>query len=126
MIVLIDNYDSFTYNLVQRIGELDPKLVTRVYRNDKVTVERVEVTADDDQPNLLLIHVEYNDALSIADKKEVLGYRYYDIRNLLTEYNLPWNDSYLEGIPTGFLLAETIETIVSEIRNTIAPTEKAT
>ncbi len=38
MIVLIDNYDSFTYNLVQRIGELDPGLDIRVFRNDQVTV----------------------------------------------------------------------------------------
>ncbi|MEX0744524.1 MAG: anthranilate/aminodeoxychorismate synthase component II, partial [Phycisphaeraceae bacterium] len=39
MILLIDNYDSFTYNLVQRIGELDPTLDLRVYRNDKITVD---------------------------------------------------------------------------------------
>lgn len=39
MILLIDNYDSFTYNLVQRIGELDPSLDLRVFRNDKITVE---------------------------------------------------------------------------------------
>jgi len=65
---------------------------------------------------LLLVHVEYNDALSIGDKKEVIGYRYYDIRNLLTEYNLPWSDTYLEAIPTGFLLGEAIDTIVAEIR----------
>lgn len=37
MILLIDNYDSFTYNLVQRIGELDPGIDLRVYRNDKIT-----------------------------------------------------------------------------------------
>jgi anthranilate synthase component II len=37
MILLIDNYDSFTYNLVQRIGELDASLELRVIRNDKVT-----------------------------------------------------------------------------------------
>ena len=39
MILMIDNYDSFTYNLVQRIGELDPNIDLRVYRNDKITVE---------------------------------------------------------------------------------------
>ncbi len=42
MIVLIDNYDSFTYNLVQRLGELDPELDVRVFRNDKVTVDELE------------------------------------------------------------------------------------
>ena len=39
MILLIDNYDSFTYNLVQRIGEMDASLDLRVLRNDKTTVE---------------------------------------------------------------------------------------
>ena len=39
MILLIDNYDSFTYNLVQRIGEMDASLDLRVYRNDKITVD---------------------------------------------------------------------------------------
>jgi len=42
MVVLIDNYDSFTYNLVQRIGELDATLDVRVHRNDQVTVEQIE------------------------------------------------------------------------------------
>ena len=42
MIVLIDNYDSFTYNLVQKIGEIDPKRPIEVFRNDKVSVEQVE------------------------------------------------------------------------------------
>jgi len=37
MILLIDNYDSFTYNLVQRIGEMDASLDLRVIRNDKIT-----------------------------------------------------------------------------------------
>jgi anthranilate synthase/aminodeoxychorismate synthase-like glutamine amidotransferase len=41
MIVLIDNYDSFTYNLVQRIGELGRNDV-RVFRNDAVTPQAVE------------------------------------------------------------------------------------
>jgi anthranilate synthase component 2 len=42
MIVLIDNYDSFTYNLVQRLGEIDPTLDLRVFRNDQVTLDDIE------------------------------------------------------------------------------------
>src|SRR6202163_1762163 len=41
MILIIDNYDSFTYNLVQRLGELDPTLDVRVLRNDQVTPDQV-------------------------------------------------------------------------------------
>jgi len=39
MILMIDNYDSFTYNLVQYLGELGKKI--RVYRNDKITVSQI-------------------------------------------------------------------------------------
>jgi anthranilate synthase/aminodeoxychorismate synthase-like glutamine amidotransferase len=42
MILLIDNYDSFTYNLVQRLGEIDPALDLDVYRNDKITLDEIE------------------------------------------------------------------------------------
>ncbi len=38
-VLLIDNYDSFTWNLVQRIGELDPAIELRVVRNDQITVD---------------------------------------------------------------------------------------
>ena len=41
-LLLVDNYDSFTYNLVQRIGELDPGVDLEVVRNDKITVEAAE------------------------------------------------------------------------------------
>lgn len=41
MIVLVDNYDSFTYNLVQRLGEIDATLDVRVFRNDKITVDEI-------------------------------------------------------------------------------------
>ena len=51
MIVLIDNYDSFTYNLVQRIGELDRHRPMKVYRNDQVTLEQIE----SDRPDHLII-----------------------------------------------------------------------
>ena len=39
MILLIDNYDSFSYNLFQLVGELDPDI--RVIRNDRCTVEEI-------------------------------------------------------------------------------------
>ncbi len=42
MILLIDNYDSFTYNLVQRLGEIDPGLDLLVIRNDQVTLDEIE------------------------------------------------------------------------------------
>ncbi len=42
MILLIDNYDSFTYNLVQRLGELDPSLDLEVHRNDRITLDQIE------------------------------------------------------------------------------------
>src|SRR6516162_6175623 len=41
MILLIDNYDSFTYNLVQRLGELDPNIALEVHRNDRITADQV-------------------------------------------------------------------------------------
>jgi anthranilate synthase/aminodeoxychorismate synthase-like glutamine amidotransferase len=41
MILLIDNYDSFTYNLVQRLGELDAQVDLRVVRNDQITTDEV-------------------------------------------------------------------------------------
>ena len=37
MILVIDNYDSFTYNVVQELGELGAELT--VFRNDKITVD---------------------------------------------------------------------------------------
>jgi anthranilate synthase/aminodeoxychorismate synthase-like glutamine amidotransferase len=42
MIVLIDNYDSFTYNLVQRLGEIDPGVELTVVRNDKISLDEIE------------------------------------------------------------------------------------
>ena len=40
MLLMIDNYDSFTYNLVQYFGELGEDVV--VYRNDKISIQEIE------------------------------------------------------------------------------------
>ena len=45
MVLVIDNYDSFTYNLVQYLGELGADV--RVRRNDQVTIGEIEVMAPD-------------------------------------------------------------------------------
>ena len=49
MILMIDNYDSFTYNLVQYLGEMGQELVVR--RNDQITIEEIEEMA----PSILMI-----------------------------------------------------------------------
>ena len=45
MILMIDNYDSFTYNLVQYLGQLDQTVA--VYRNDEITLEDIRTLAPD-------------------------------------------------------------------------------
>ncbi|MBW8348316.1 aminodeoxychorismate/anthranilate synthase component II [Bacillus sp. IITD106] len=49
MILMIDNYDSFTYNLVQYLGELGEEIVVK--RNDEISIEEIEQL----QPNYLVI-----------------------------------------------------------------------
>ena len=41
MLLMIDNYDSFTYNLVQRLGELDPSIELEVHRNDEISLDEI-------------------------------------------------------------------------------------
>ncbi len=79
MILLIDNYDSFTYNVVQRLGELDPAIDVRVYRNDKIAVEEIAAL----KPSRIIISPGpctpreagvSNDVLrAFADKLPILG-----------------------------------------------------
>jgi anthranilate synthase/aminodeoxychorismate synthase-like glutamine amidotransferase len=49
MVLVIDNYDSFTYNLVQYLGELNVPL--RVYRNDQITLDEIRAL----QPERILV-----------------------------------------------------------------------
>ena len=79
MVLLIDNYDSFTYNLVQRLGEHDPGLDIVVHRNDKISVTDVLAMAPSHviispgpcTPNEAGISVEV--ARTLAGKIPLLG-----------------------------------------------------
>jgi anthranilate synthase/aminodeoxychorismate synthase-like glutamine amidotransferase len=51
MILVLDNYDSFTYNLVQRLGEIDPSVDIQVVRNDKISVDEIRAA----KPEKILI-----------------------------------------------------------------------
>lgn len=42
MILVIDNYDSFTFNLVQRLGEIDASLDMKVFRNDQIDLAAIK------------------------------------------------------------------------------------
>ncbi len=45
MVLLIDNYDSFTYNVYQLMGSVDPDI--RVIRNDEMTIKEIEMLSPD-------------------------------------------------------------------------------
>lgn len=49
MVIVIDNYDSFTYNIVQYLGELHPPI--EVYRNDEITLLDIQIK----QPDFIVI-----------------------------------------------------------------------
>lgn len=77
MLLMIDNYDSFTYNLVQYFGELGAEV--KVLRNDEVSLQQIEALAPDhlvispgpcspDQAGISLAAIEY-----FAGKLPILG-----------------------------------------------------
>jgi len=67
--------------------------------------------------SLLLIHIHYNETLTLGEKIKVLGYRYHDVRNLINEFNLPWQDEYLEFFSLEQLFCDQIEIIAEEIKS---------
>jgi len=66
MIVVIDNYDSFTYNLVQYLGELGAQ--TRVFRNDQATLQEIEALS----PTHIVISPGPGDPLDGGISNEVI------------------------------------------------------
>jgi glucosamine--fructose-6-phosphate aminotransferase (isomerizing) len=66
--------------------------------------------------NLLLLHVIFNENLPVTEKVEIIGEKANEIRDLVQELNLAWNDTLLAEIPVGVLLGESAEAIVGRIR----------
>jgi len=69
--------------------------------------------------HLLLVHVTFKDSMSVAGKREILEVKYNDIRNLINEYNLLWEDTYLESMSPAYLLGEPAEVIAGQIRQNL-------
>jgi len=78
MLLIIDNYDSFTYNLVQYLGELGAEM--KIFRNDEITVDDIE---NDLKPEKILISpgpgtpdaagITLNTIARFAEKLPILG-----------------------------------------------------
>lgn len=68
MLLVIDNYDSFTYNLVQYLGQLGADI--KVVRNDKITIEEIKAM----QPQRLVISPGPGTPKDAGICKEAIGY----------------------------------------------------
>jgi len=101
MILVIDNYDSFTFNLVQYLGELGAEL--RVMRNDTVTVDDVRAAA----PSAIVISPG-------PGRPEQAGAGIVADSNPETEYQetLSKSRALLEAIRTAAAGLRTIESIL--------------
>jgi glucosamine--fructose-6-phosphate aminotransferase (isomerizing) len=86
-------------------------------KSDGTSVVIVPFQGEDERVrHLLLVHVTFNEALSVRERRELLGSRANDIRDLIQEVNLPWDDRLLTEIPVAALLGEPVEVIAGMIR----------
>jgi len=69
--------------------------------------------------NLLLLHVDFNEDLQIEQKIEILGDKFNDIKNLINEYNVTWDDAFLGELSMKFLLGEDTEIIAKKITDSL-------
>lgn len=76
MILLIDNYDSFAYNLYQLIGSIDEKI--KVIRNDEMTVDQIEKL----NPDVIIISPGPGKPSEAGNIEEVIKY-FYDKKPIL-------------------------------------------
>ena len=88
MILLIDNYDSFSYNLFQLIGEIEPDI--RVIRNDEMTAEEIKSL----EPDHIILH-------RVREDRRMQGLSWKS-QNAWHEdsgaWSLPWPSGDLRGI----------------------------
>lgn len=70
MILLVDNYDSFAYNLYQLIGSIDPNI--KVIRNDEMTVDEIEKI----DPNTIVISPGPGKPSEAGNIEEIIKYFY--------------------------------------------------
>ena len=68
MLLMIDNYDSFTYNLVQYFGELGEKI--KVFRNDKISIKEIERL----NPEMIVISPGPGTPSQAGISKEIISY----------------------------------------------------
>ncbi|MDY0044204.1 MAG: SIS domain-containing protein, partial [Syntrophales bacterium] len=68
---------------------------------------------------VLLAHVDFNDTLSIEEKKEILGEKFNRIIDFVSEYNVSWRDSLVETCSAATLLGESADIIARKIVGTI-------
>ncbi|MEA2101486.1 MAG: hypothetical protein U9P80_02785 [Thermodesulfobacteriota bacterium] len=66
--------------------------------------------------NVLLLHVAFNEDLTVAQKKACMGDKFDYVNNLVNEYNLTWRDEYIKGLSIKYLLGEDVEVITNGIR----------
>jgi len=65
--------------------------------------------------DIVLLHVVFNDDIDAGLKKAVLGEKFNDIRNLVNECNIDWDDMFIGNLPVQFLLGEDVEVIANRI-----------
>ena len=76
MILLVDNYDSFAYNLYQLIGSIDPNI--KVIRNDEMTVDEIEKI----DPNTIVISPGPGKPSEAGNIEEIIKYFYDNTTSL--------------------------------------------
>jgi glucosamine--fructose-6-phosphate aminotransferase (isomerizing) len=85
-------------------------------KTDKAPVVIIPLLGSDHRiRHILLLHVDFSSFLTAAEKKEVLGNKFNKINNLVNEYNVPWNDRYLDEISIESLLGEGVDVIVERL-----------